>query len=180
MATYSVNNPYNMMSSSDYIASLYRNLLGREADPGGLAYHQQSLASGATMNDIIGHFLASPERQQRNQNPYQMVPLAQPQPFQPQPFQPGAAPVRQQVMSAISRRLGGVTTPASQSAQFQNPQAYNVFQPQVGQGPAAAPREAAAIQTMGPMTTNAYYSTPNASTKQILKSEARPRGWSRS
>ncbi len=43
------------------VETLYRVLLGREPDAGGLAYHQNNLANGVSIGQVANHFLASPE-----------------------------------------------------------------------------------------------------------------------
>ncbi|QTL04312.1 DUF4214 domain-containing protein [Aquabacter sp. L1I39] len=57
-----VANGTGVASVSDVsVEMLYRVLLGREADPAGLAYHEQNLANGVSIGQVANHFLASPE-----------------------------------------------------------------------------------------------------------------------
>ena len=50
---------------TDAVSGLYQSLLGRAPDAEGLAFWNQQLASGKSINDIANAFKASPEYQQR-------------------------------------------------------------------------------------------------------------------
>jgi hypothetical protein len=50
-----------MGSNADYVKGLYKELLGREPDAGGLAAHLKGLETGASRDDIRNVFLNSPE-----------------------------------------------------------------------------------------------------------------------
>ena len=52
-------------SGTDAVSGLYQSILGRAPDAEGLAYWNQQLASGKSINDIANAFKASPEYQQR-------------------------------------------------------------------------------------------------------------------
>jgi hypothetical protein len=52
-------------SDAAYVTSLYRDLLGREPDPEGMASHMRGLENGMTRDEIKNVFLSSPEFQQR-------------------------------------------------------------------------------------------------------------------
>lgn len=54
---------------TDAVSGLYQSLLGRTPDAEGLAFWNQQLASGKSINDIANAFKASPEYQQRQQQP---------------------------------------------------------------------------------------------------------------
>ena len=49
------------LDDRDYIKRLYTTFMGREADDGGLTFWLNSMANGATRNDIFNSFVASPE-----------------------------------------------------------------------------------------------------------------------
>ena len=49
------------LNDRDYIKRLYTTFMGREADDGGLTFWLNSMANGATRNDIFNSFVASPE-----------------------------------------------------------------------------------------------------------------------
>jgi len=63
------NQTTNTTTGSDPITSLYRSVLGRAPDAGGLQYWQQQLASGVPIESIKQQFQATPEYQQRLANP---------------------------------------------------------------------------------------------------------------
>lgn len=48
-------------NSSDFLKSLYHDILGRSIDGGGLQHWSDALQSGITRTEIVGNFLASPE-----------------------------------------------------------------------------------------------------------------------
>lgn len=52
---------WQVRSDQDFVQLLYRNVLGREADPGGLASHSRALAEGATRADVLVCFSESAE-----------------------------------------------------------------------------------------------------------------------
>lgn len=54
---------------TDAVSGLYQSLLGRAPDAAGLQYWNQQLASGKSINDIANAFKATPEYQQRQQQP---------------------------------------------------------------------------------------------------------------
>lgn len=57
------------MTSSDYIALLYQSLLGRAADPDGLAHHTAELERTGDLRHIVDIFLASDEYIRRTEPP---------------------------------------------------------------------------------------------------------------
>jgi hypothetical protein len=60
-ASQEFTNRYGSLSDSDYVSQLYQNVLGRAADPGGLAYWTGLLASGTTRGQVLIGFSQSPE-----------------------------------------------------------------------------------------------------------------------
>lgn len=84
----------------EQIIQLYRTLLGREPDAGGLQYYQSQMAQGKSLQDISNAIMTTQEYKQRQANPAPQ-PVAQPtaQPaYQPAPVvQPTAQPVAQPV-----------------------------------------------------------------------------------
>jgi SAM-dependent methyltransferase len=49
------------LPADEVVASLYRAILNREPDPGGLASHTRRLEEGGCLDDIVRAFVASPE-----------------------------------------------------------------------------------------------------------------------
>jgi hypothetical protein len=60
-ASQEFTNRYKSLSDSDYVSQLYQNVLGRAADPAGLAYWTGLLASGTTRGQVLIGFSQSPE-----------------------------------------------------------------------------------------------------------------------
>ncbi len=56
-------------SDADYVRGLYRSLLGREPDAGGMAAHLKGLSTGASRADILKVFLESPEFKAKHGQP---------------------------------------------------------------------------------------------------------------
>jgi Ca2+-binding RTX toxin-like protein len=54
---------YGNVDDAQFIALLYRNVLDRDPDAGGLQYHLNELASNQTRADVLVHFSESPENQ---------------------------------------------------------------------------------------------------------------------
>jgi V8-like Glu-specific endopeptidase len=54
---------YGNLTDDAFVNQLYRNVLNREADAGGLAYHVQNLSSTHTRADVLVGFSESPENQ---------------------------------------------------------------------------------------------------------------------
>ena len=50
-----------LASDAGFVAEVYTRMLGREADPGGLAHHQQHLASGLSRTELLLEFARCPE-----------------------------------------------------------------------------------------------------------------------
>jgi predicted SAM-dependent methyltransferase len=50
---------------AEFVRAAYRDLLGREADPGGFDYHFRLLAEGASRESILGRFTSSEEYRAR-------------------------------------------------------------------------------------------------------------------
>lgn len=59
------------------VAACYRLLLGRPADPEGLAHYRQRLASGATLTQVVNEFLSSVEFSRRHPDLYKAGSTAQ-------------------------------------------------------------------------------------------------------
>ncbi|MGC8626433.1 MAG: FkbM family methyltransferase [Acidimicrobiales bacterium] len=59
------------------VAACYRLLLGRPADPEGLAHYRQRLASGATLAQVVNEFLGSVEFSRRHPDLYRAGSTAQ-------------------------------------------------------------------------------------------------------
>lgn len=49
------------LSNDEIVAALYRAMLGREPDPGGLAHFAGRLRAGVALGEVVRDFLASPE-----------------------------------------------------------------------------------------------------------------------
>jgi hypothetical protein len=68
------------VTDEQFITLLYHNVLGREPDPGGLAFHLHDMASGVPRNYELIHFSESPENQAlvigQIENGMEYVPLA--------------------------------------------------------------------------------------------------------
>jgi len=56
----------NASGANDPVSGLYQSLLGRAPDAAGLAYWNQQLASGKSIQDIQNAFMQTPEYQQKN------------------------------------------------------------------------------------------------------------------
>lgn len=72
--------PQQRAANADYVNGLYRELLGREADPGGFAAHMSGLDGGTSRAQLRQVFLDSPEYQA-----LQRQPPAAPAPVEPPP-----------------------------------------------------------------------------------------------
>lgn len=77
------------------VSSLYQNILGREADQGGLDYWTQQANNGMSMNDIRDQFLASEEfaTSPAAQQHYQQYMQSLAQPAAPAPVETQYTPV---------------------------------------------------------------------------------------
>jgi hypothetical protein len=60
-ASQEFTNRYATLGNSDYVSQLYQNVLGRAADPGGLAHWTGMLASGTTRGQVLTGFSESQE-----------------------------------------------------------------------------------------------------------------------
>lgn len=54
---------YGNVDNTQFITLLYKNVLHRDPDSGGLQYHLNELANGETRADVLTHFSESPENQ---------------------------------------------------------------------------------------------------------------------
>ena len=54
---------YGTLDNTQFVTQLYANVLHRAPDAGGLAYHLDSLAHGATRADVLVGFSESQENQ---------------------------------------------------------------------------------------------------------------------
>jgi hypothetical protein len=97
------------------VASVYKSVLGREADPGGLAYWQGQVDKGMSLGDVAKAFSASDE--------YKNKPA---QPTQPQPPQ---SPQQSPQQGQQGGKAGGFGQPQQNPYQPPSP----VFMPQVNQ-----------------------------------------------
>jgi hypothetical protein len=97
------------------VASVYKSVLGREADPGGLAYWQSQVDKGMSLGDVAKAFSASDE--------YKNKPA---QPTQPQPPQ---SPQQSPQQGQQGGKAGGFGQPQQNPYQPPSP----VFMPQVNQ-----------------------------------------------
>ena len=61
MASPEFQSRFNVTLDSAFVTLLYHNVLDREPDAGGLAYHVDRLANGATRADVLVGFSESPE-----------------------------------------------------------------------------------------------------------------------
>jgi serralysin len=52
---------YGALDDAQFVTQLYRNVLGREPEPEGLAYHVARLQSGASRAQVLVGFSESPE-----------------------------------------------------------------------------------------------------------------------
>ena len=112
------------------VSSVYKSVLGREADPAGLAYWQGQVDKGMSLGDVAKAFSASDEYKNKPQQPTQ--------PQQPQ------APQQQQ-QGQQGGKAGGFGQPQQNPYQPPSP----VFMPQVNQdGSAPQPMQQAQPQQM--------------------------------
>jgi hypothetical protein len=52
---------YGAVDDAQFVTLLYRNVLGREPEAEGLAYHLNNLAGGQPRNELLCNFSESPE-----------------------------------------------------------------------------------------------------------------------
>ena len=93
---------------TDAVSGLYQSLLGRTPDAEGLAFWNQQLASGKSINDIANAFKSSPEYQQRQQ--VQPNPSTQPNtnPFGITTANPYASSTNPYIQAAQQSALGNL------------------------------------------------------------------------
>ena len=127
------------------VSSVYKSVLGREADPAGLAYWQGQVDKGMSLGDVAKAFSASDEYKNKPAQPTQP---AQTQPAQTQPQSPQQSPQQGQQ----GGKAGGFGQPQQNPYQSSSP----VFMPQVNQGGGApqpvemAPRLPSPYQAQNP------------------------------
>ena len=54
---------YGSLSTAEFVTQLYRNVLDRDPDAGGLLFHVDNLEAGLPRNYLLVHFSESPENQ---------------------------------------------------------------------------------------------------------------------
>lgn len=132
----------NQQTPEDFVAGLYRNLLGREPDPQGFAGWVQEVRRGVDRQAVIGAFTACPEYQQRQAQGGLPAALPVPQPATPVPgahpfgneaaLQQAVTYAANQALQAQVERHGGFL-PAHASKEQENRYFYDMITMVMGQ-----------------------------------------------
>lgn len=77
--------PASSAGDADFVTNLYRDLLDRAPDAGGMSSHLAGLATGMTRDEIRNVFLTSPEYREKHAAPVEPPPAPAPAPVVPPP-----------------------------------------------------------------------------------------------